>query len=358
MRRSAGQTQPPRHQREREQEQAQAGDRAGRVHRGHGALPGTAALALAAGAAGLGLGDPRGQQPLRGLEVRKPPQPNYARGVDRGHDNQQQLAERPVVGGQEAVVEKGQHERKPDRHQHHDLHAAPGRPRVSAPTLRRMSSSSRTEADSEPSRSRRPGPRRRELMISAATIRSAPGSSRSSANTRSASGSGTRVCIRLTTARGSGLGQGRRGDPQARPGMARSGVRPRRRSASRSDSGVPDGQALQPGHRPALAGRTGQPAPAVGEDGHAHPGLPPSRSGHQRHDADQRGHRAARPGDAPKPLRQPVPPGAGRPGPRNPVFLSRGGTRRRRPPPRTGWPAAGRPPGRSPAAARLVAVLG
>ena len=37
-------------------------------------------------------------------------------------------------------------------------------------------------------------------MISAATIRSAPGSSRSSANTRSASGSGTRVCIRLTSA--------------------------------------------------------------------------------------------------------------------------------------------------------------
>ena len=47
-----------------------------------------------------------------------------------------------------------------------------------------------------PSRSRRPGPRSRALRISAATIRSAPGSSRSSANRSSASGSGIRVCSR------------------------------------------------------------------------------------------------------------------------------------------------------------------
>ena len=65
--------------------------------------------------------------------------------------------------------------------------------------LRRMSSSSRTESASAPSRSRRPGPRSRELMISAAMIMSALESSRSSANRRSATCIGTRVCSRSTS---------------------------------------------------------------------------------------------------------------------------------------------------------------
>src|SRR5215469_6735223 len=69
----------------------------------------------------------------------------------------------------------------------------------SANTLRRMSSSSRTAFASDPSRSRRPGPRRLALMISAAMIRSAAGSSRSSANRRSASPIGIRVRSRSTS---------------------------------------------------------------------------------------------------------------------------------------------------------------
>ena len=143
--------------------------------------------------------------------------------------------------------------------------------------------------------------------------------------------------------RGQRLGQGRRGDPQ----RGRDGLLQADRAGDRVAQRLgPDGQALQPGHRPALAGRAGEPAPAVGEDGRAHPGYRPP-GGHQRHDADQRGHRAARPEDAPRcsasPFRR-VPGGRGRK-PRIPIKRRNS---RRRPPPRTGWPAAGRRPGRSP----------
>ena len=60
-------------------------------------------------------------------------------------------------------------------------------------TRRRISSSSRAEPASEVSTSRRPGPRSWELSISAATIRSALESSRSSANCCRAVESGVRT---------------------------------------------------------------------------------------------------------------------------------------------------------------------
>ena len=69
-------------------------------------------------------------------------------------------------------------------------------PAREADTRWRMSSSARAVAARPPRSWRRPGPRSREFIMSAAIMRSAVGSSRSSANWRSAWGSGTRTRMR------------------------------------------------------------------------------------------------------------------------------------------------------------------
>ena len=148
----------------------------------------------------------------------------------------------------------------------------------------RMSISSRAAWDSAVSTSRRPGPRSRALRISAARIRSAPGSSRSSPNFSSASGSGSRVCSRSMSRRQRRL-EDRRGARCTTPGSP-APARPRRRScpaATRSRTRAPPAAAPRPApcaappnslrrrrtraarrrpRRPASRWRAARPAPA------------------------------------------------------------------------------------------------
>ena len=157
-------------------------------------------------------------------------------------------------------------------------------------TFRRMSSSSRTEADSEPSRSRRPGPRSRALMTSAATIRSARGVVQVVGERSSASGIGT-GCAAGSTSRASGsIRRGPR--PAAKPGWPVPGpTAPGDRVAQRLGPGR---QGLQPGQWPALDWRH-RDSPRQANDQQRHRCRRRQPAGHHEHDGTRReGRRAAR----------------------------------------------------------------